>query len=270
MPKAVHDLAIKLQGQGKSEDSAWAIANSQLGKTTKNDKNVGEMMQDQSPSMTNLKPSPQNTAGWPTSMNPSFANTMGQMHEDSMGGQQMPGQQMPGMPCDICGGPEHPPMDHPYLPRMPNDPMAMTQQMPQMPMAPLPMQAPPPMPQMPQQPPMNPKPAQTQAPGHEEGGMGSGEYPHGSGGGQPPGGQQQAPSGGGQSGGGQGGGGDGGFGGSMGGGKAPPGPIMSFETVSIPGGLSAQSVGAKKMNESIFKQVLDGKVGCGCHKSKKG
>ena len=93
MPKAVHDLAIKLQGKGKSEDSAWAIANSQLGKTTKNDKTVGEMMQDQSPSMTNLTPSPQNTGGWPTSMNPSFANTMGQMRENEV-------------PCDICGGPE--------------------------------------------------------------------------------------------------------------------------------------------------------------------
>jgi len=255
MPKAVHDLAIKLQGKGKSEDSAWAIANSQLGKTTKNDKNLGESMNDQSPPMTLVPVQKQNTGTWPTSMNPSFANTMGQMHEEGgmpMGGQQMPS--MPGAPCDICGGPEHPPMDHPYLPRMPNDPMAMTQQ--QMPMAPLPMQAPPPMPQMPQQPPMQPHPAQTQAPGHEEGGMGSGEYPHGSGGGQPPGGQQQAPSGGGQSGGGGQGGGDGGFGGSMGGGKAPPGPIMSFETV--------------KMNEAIMKQVIDRKVGCGCQKSKKG
>ncbi len=267
MPKAVHDLAIKLQSKGKSEDSAWAIANSQLSKTTKNDKNVGESMDkygeiaDQSPPMTLVPVQKQNTGTWPTSMNPSFANTMGQMREDGMpmGGQQMPGQQMPGMPCDICGGPEHPPMDHPYLPRMPNDPMAMTQQ--QMPMAPLPMQAPPPMPQMqqpPQQPPMQPHPAQTQAPGHEEGGLGSGEYPHGSGGGA-----MQAPSGGGQSGGGDsgqggqgGGGGDSGFGGSMGGGKAPPGPIMSFETV--------------KMNEAIMKQVIDRKVGCGCQKSKKG
>jgi len=265
MPKAVHDLAIKLQGKGKSEDSAWAIANSQLSKTTKNDKNVGESMDkygeiaDQSPPMTLVPVQKQNTGTWPTSMNPSYANTMGQMHEDSMPGMpSMPGQQMPGMPCDICGGPEHPPMDHPYLPRMPNDPMAMTQQMPQMPMAPLPMQAPPPMPQMPQQPPMQPKPAQTQQPPNQEGGMGSGEYPHGSGGGQQApsgGGAQQAPSGGGQSGGGQGGGGDS-FGGSMGGAKAPPGPIMSFETV--------------RMNEAIMKQLIDGKVGCGCQKSKKG
>jgi len=256
VPKAVHDLAIKLQGKGKSEDSAWAIANSQLSKTTKNDKNVGEAMNDQSPPMTLAPVQKQNTGGWPTSMNPSYANTMGQMREDGMGGmggQQMP--QMPGAPCDICGGPEHPPMDHPYLPRMPNDPMAMTQQ--QMPMPQLPMQPPPmppqmPMQQPPQQPPMQTNPAQNQAPqGHEEGGMGSGEYPHGSGGG----GQQQAPSGGGQSGGGGQGGGDGGFGGGqMGGGKAPPGPIMSFETVK----------------ESIFKQLLDRKVGCGCQKSKKG
>ncbi len=220
MPKAVHDLAIKLQGQGKSEDSAWAIANSQLGKTTKNDKTVGEMMQDQSPSMTNLAPSPQNTGSWPTT-DPSFANTMGQMREE-------------GMPCDICGGPEHPPMDHPYLPRMPNDPMAMMQQ-PEMPMQS-------PMPQMPQQPPMNPHPAQT------EGGMGSGRLPSG-------GGAQQAPSGGGQSGGG-GGGGDGGYGSSsMGGQRAPPGPIMSFETVS----------------ETIMKELIEKKVGCGCQKKfKKG
>jgi len=83
MPKAVHDLAIKLQGKGKSEDSAWAIANSQLGKTTKNDKNLGEMMQDQSPSMTNLKPSPQNTGTWPTVQIPStWGNQMSQMRED--------------------------------------------------------------------------------------------------------------------------------------------------------------------------------------------
>lgn len=259
MPKAVHDLAIKLQGKGKSEDSAWAIANSQLGKTTKNDKHVGESMDkygeiaDQSPPMTLAPVQKQNTGTWPTSMNPSYANTMGQMREDGM-----PGQQMPGMPCDICGGPEHPPMDHPYLPRMPNDPMAMTQQ-PQMPMAPLPMQAPPPMPQMPTQPPMQPNPAKTQQPPNQEGGMGSGEYPHGSGGGQPHGGPQQAPSGGGQSGGGgQGGGGDGGFGSpSMGGQRPQPGPVVSFETV--------------RMNEAIMKQLIDGKVGCGCQKkSKKG
>jgi len=233
MPKAVHDLAIKLQGQGKSEDSAWAIANSQLGKTTKNDKSMEELM-DQSPSMTNLTPSPQNTGGWPTSQNPSFGNAMGQMREQ-------------GPPCDICGGPEHPPMDHPYLPRMPNDPMSMTHQ-PQMPMAPLPMQSPPPMPQMPQQPPMQNNPAQ------EEGGMGSGRIPSG-------GGAMQSPSGGGQSGGGDGGAGggseQGGFGSPMGGGgKPPPGPIMSFETV--------------KMNETIMKQIIDRKAGCGCRKTKKG
>ncbi len=224
MPKAVHDLAIKLQGQGKSEDSAWAIANS---KTTKNDKHMEELM-DQSPSMTNLAPSPQNTGSWPTT-NPTFGN---------------PTQEQ-GSPCDICGGPEHPPMDHPYLPRMPNDPMAMTQQ-PQMPMQ-MPMQSP--MPQMPQQPPMQPHPAQT------EGGMGSGEYPHGSGGGA-----IQAPSGGGQSGGGDsgsgggsgGGGGDGGYGSSSMGGQRPqPGPVVSF-------------------NETIMKQLLESKVGCGCQKSKKG
>jgi len=240
MPKAVHDLAIKLQGKGKSEDSAWAIANSQLGKTTKNDKNVGELM-DQSPSMTNLRPSPQNTAGWPTSQNPSFAN-------EAAGGYSPPNlSYAEEPPCDICGGPEHPPLDHPFLPRMPNDPMAMTQ-MPQMPMQP-------PMPQMPQQPPMQPGPG-TQTPPNQEGGMGSGQYPHGGGGGP-----QQAPSGGGQSGGGDGGsgGGDsGGFGGGQGGfgggGKPPPGPIMSFETVK----------------ESIFKQLLDRKVGCGCRKSKSG
>ena len=108
MPKAVHDLAIKLQGKGKSEDSAWAIANSQLGKTTKNDKTVGEMMQDQSPSMTNLKPSPQNTGGWPTSMNPSFVNTTAQMHEEA-GGYSPPNlSYAEPAPCDICGGPEHP------------------------------------------------------------------------------------------------------------------------------------------------------------------
>jgi len=230
VPKAVHDLAIKLQNQGKSEDSAWAIANSQLGKTTKNDKSVEELM-DQSPSMTNLTPSPQKTGGWPTSMNPGFGNTMAQMRENET-------------PCDICGGPEHPPMDHPYLPRMPNDPMSMTQIPPM------------PMPQLPMQPPMQAHPAQ------EEGGMGSGRIPSG-------GGQQQAPSGGGQSGGGNGGGqdqGQGGFGSPMGG-KPPPGPIMSFETVSVPGGLSAQSVGAKKMNETIMKQLIDRKAGCGCQKT---
>ena len=251
MPKAVHDLAIKLQGKGKSEDSAWAIANSQLGKTTKNDKNLGEMMQDQSPSMTNVRPSPQNTGGWPTSMNPNFGNTTAQMHEEA-GGYSPPNLSYAEQPpCDICGGPEHPPMDHPYLPRMPNDPMAMTQQ-PQMPMQ-MPMQSP--MPQMPQQPPMQPHPAQTQPP-NQEGGMGSGRLP--SGGSQPPqggGGAQEAPSGGGQSGGG--GGGDGGYGGgsSMGGQRAQPGPVMSFETV----------------NETIMKQLIDKKVGCGCQKKfKKG
>jgi len=269
MPKAVHDLAIKLQGKGKSEDSAWAIANSQLGKTTKNDKNLGEMMQDQSPSMTNLKPSPQNTGGWPTSQNPGFGNTMGQMREDGagfgggMGGGASVSYAEPA-PCDICGGPEHPPMDHPYLPRMPNDPMAMTQQ-PQMPQMPMPMpqppmaqmQAPMPQPQMPQmsqQPPMQTNPAQTQKPpGQEEGGMGSGRIPSGGGG------QMGAPSGGGQSGGGDGGSGGGGEGGGQGGfgGQRPaPGPIMSFETV--------------KMNETIMKQLIDRKVGCGCRKTKKG
>ncbi len=201
-------------------------------------------MNDQSPPMTLAPVQPQNTGTWPTSMNPSFANKMPQMRED-------------GMPCDICGGPEHPPMDHPFLPRMPNDPMAMTQQ-PQMPMAPLPMQQQqppmqPPMQQPPQQPPMQPHPAQTQTPGQNEGGMGSGQYPHGGGGGA-----MQAPSGGGQSGG----GGDGGEGGGLGqgglggGGKPPPGPIMSFET--------------HQMNETIFKQLIDRKVGCGCRKSKNG
>jgi len=70
MPKAVHDLAIKLQSKGKSEDSAWAIANSQLSKTTKNDKTVEEMMNDQSPPMTLVPVQKQNTGTWPTSMNP--------------------------------------------------------------------------------------------------------------------------------------------------------------------------------------------------------
>ena len=116
MPKAVHDLAIKLQSQGKSEDSAWAIANSQLSKTTKNDKPLGEMMQDQSPSMTNLTPSPQNTGTWPTSMTPNFGNQMSQMRENNT-------------ECDICGMPAHPPNDHPFLPRMPSDPMMGQQQM---------------------------------------------------------------------------------------------------------------------------------------------
>jgi len=238
VPKAVHDLAIKLQGKGKSEDSAWAIANSQLGKTTKNDKTVGELM-DQSPSMTNLKPSPQNTGTWPTSMNPSFVN-------EAAGGYSPPNlSYAEPPPCDICGGPEHPPLDHPFLPRMPNDPMEMTQQ-PPMPMPPqLPMMQPP------QQPPMQPNPAQTQPPPNQEGGMGSGQYPHSSGGGP-----QQSPSGGGQSGGGGqgGGGGDGGFGGGQMGGGKQPGPIMSFETVK----------------EAIFKQLIDKKAGCGCRKSKSG
>jgi len=170
---------------------------------------------DQSPSMTNLKPSPQNTAGWPTSMNPSYGNTMPQMREN-------------GVPCDICGGPEHPPMDHPYLPRMPNSPMAMTQ--PQMP--------------MPQQ---------------NEGGLGSGRLPSSG---------AMMPSTGGGGGGGAGGGDSSGFGSPMGGGMRPqPGPVVSFETVSIPGGLSAQSVGAKKMNETIMKQILDKKAGCRCQKT---
>lgn len=241
MPKAVHDLAIKLQSQGKSEDSAWAIANSQLGKTTKNDKNMEELM-DQSPSMTNLKPSPQNTAGWPTSMNPGFGNKMSQMREN-------------GMPCDICGGPEHPPMDHPYLPRMPNDPMAMTQ--PQMPM-PMPM----PQPQMPMQPPMQTNPAQTQPPpSQNEGGMGSGRIPTGGGG------AMQPSSGGGGGGGAGGGGGDGGFGhgmgGAAGGGMRPqPGPVVSFETDYV-----SDTPAQNRMNETIMKQILDKKVGCGCQKT---
>ena len=226
MPKAVHDLAKKLQSQGKSEDSSWAIANSQLGKTTKNDKSVEELM-DQSPSMTNLKPSPQNTGQWPTT-NPSFGNTMDQMRE-----------------CDICGMPEHPPNDHPFLPRMPNDPMAAQQQM-----------TPPPMPQpqmpMPMQPPMQPHPAQTQAPpGQNEGGMGSGRIPTGGGSGG-------------------GGGADGGYGsmghgmgGAGGGGMKPtPGPIVSFETDYV-----SDTPSQNRMNETIMKQILDKKVGCGCQKT---
>jgi hypothetical protein len=35
MPKKVHRLAKKLQKKGYSEDSAWAIANSRLGKKKK-------------------------------------------------------------------------------------------------------------------------------------------------------------------------------------------------------------------------------------------
>lgn len=42
MPKAVHDLAKKLIAQGKSEDSAWAIANSKLGETSAIDKIIQE------------------------------------------------------------------------------------------------------------------------------------------------------------------------------------------------------------------------------------
>jgi len=142
--------------------------------------------------------------------------------------------------------------------------MAMTQQ-PQMPMAPLPMQAPPPMPQMPQQPPMNPHPAQTQSPGQNEGGMGSGQYPHASGG------AMQAPSGGGQSGGGDGGAGGGGEGGglgspSMGGQRPQPGPVVSFETDYV-----SDTPAQNRMNEAIMKQLIDKKVGCGCQKKfKKG
>jgi len=189
---------------------------------------------DQSPSMTNLKPSPQNTAGWSTSQNPSFANKMDQMRE-----------------CDICGMPEHPPNDHPFLPRMPNDPMAMTQ--PQMPMPPLPMQPPP----------MQTNPAQTQAPpGQNEGGMGSGRIPTGGGGAMQP-----SSGGGGGSGGG---GADGGYGsmghgmgGAGGGGMRPqPGPVVSFETDYV-----SDTPAQNRMQESIYKQILDKKVGCGCRKT---
>ncbi len=38
MPKKVHDLAKKLQKEGKSEDSAWAIANSVFVKHSKKKK----------------------------------------------------------------------------------------------------------------------------------------------------------------------------------------------------------------------------------------
>jgi len=58
------------------------------------------------------------------------------------------------------------------------------------------------------------------------------------------------------------------FGGGNGGEQG--GPLMTFETVSIPGNLSNVSVGAKKFNETIMKQVLDDKLKtCNCKKKKR-
>jgi hypothetical protein len=46
------------------------------------------------------------------------------------------------------------------------------------------------------------------------------------------------------------------------------GELISFETVSIPGGASAISIGAKKIEETITKQILDLKLNeCPCKKS---
>ena len=46
------------------------------------------------------------------------------------------------------------------------------------------------------------------------------------------------------------------------------GELISFETVSIPGGASAVSIGGKKIEETITKQILDLKLNeCPCKKS---
>lgn len=46
------------------------------------------------------------------------------------------------------------------------------------------------------------------------------------------------------------------------------GELIAFETVSIPGALSANSIGAKKIEEAITKQILDLKLTeCPCNKS---
>jgi len=59
--------------------------------------------------------------------------------------------------------------------------------------------------------------------------------------------------------------------GDTGGGQ--PGPLMSFETVSVPGSASAISIGAKRpdIKETITKQLLDAKLNskCPCSKNKK-
>lgn len=47
----------------------------------------------------------------------------------------------------------------------------------------------------------------------------------------------------------------------------PAGELVTFETVSIPGGASGISIGAKKIEETIMKNVLDTKLSCQCKNS---
>lgn len=49
----------------------------------------------------------------------------------------------------------------------------------------------------------------------------------------------------------------------------PGGELISFETVSIPGGASAISIGGQKIEETIKNQLLDIKLNeCPCNKSR--
>ena len=55
------------------------------------------------------------------------------------------------------------------------------------------------------------------------------------------------------------------------GGGATAGPLMTFETSSVPNSLSAVGISGKQMHETIVKQLVETKIakGCGCHKNKR-
>jgi len=44
------------------------------------------------------------------------------------------------------------------------------------------------------------------------------------------------------------------------------GPLVSFETVSVPSSASNLSIGAKKIEETVMKQLLDSKLTCPCNR----